>query len=70
LARLAACDDVEAWDEADARRFWQEQAAEATHDVAPSLPASADGPVGCVTRDFWTRPTEPTEDLVPLSKAW
>jgi serine/threonine-protein kinase len=69
LARLAACDDVEAWNEVDARRFWSEQVEESASRPAsrPSRTSDA-GLLGHVTRDLWTRPTEPTANRLALSK--
>jgi serine/threonine-protein kinase len=70
VARLAACDDVEAWSEDDARRFWNDHAgARSTSDRAPELPARDAGRVLTVTRELWTRPTEPTDDIAQSSRA-
>jgi serine/threonine protein kinase len=72
LARLAACDDVEAWSEEAARRFWNEHASEQANraGASRSFRASDAGLLGHVSRDFWARPTEPTATRVALSKVW
>jgi eukaryotic-like serine/threonine-protein kinase len=56
-ARLAACDDVDAWSEAEARHFWDERSSDTELLDPPS-------------RDLWARPTELSNRRLAVSKAW
>jgi serine/threonine-protein kinase len=61
VAQLTACDDVEAWSEESARRFWS--------DWAP-MPAQAEVESSLrVTGHLWTRPSVPSGELGPVSES-
>jgi serine/threonine-protein kinase len=71
-ARLAECDDVPAWTEADAREFWrtiEEERARSMPANGASVDTSEDLPRAIVSREVWSRSTVSASLPLPPAKS-